>query len=73
MQLLVEVTRHGQRAPEKIFDLTVDPDENFKVPHNLTHTGAENHHKTGKTLRQVLEALDPGFLSQTYDPEEVYV
>lgn len=73
LRLLVEVTRHGQRAPEKIFDLTVDPDDNFKVPHNLTRAGAENHHATGQTLRSVLDSLDPDFLSEEYDPEEVYV
>ena len=29
LDLLVEVTRHGQRAPEKIFDLAKFPDQNF--------------------------------------------
>jgi len=70
---MVEVTRHGQRAPEKIFNLTLDPEANFKVPHNLTMAGALNHHATGQTLRQVLEVLMPGFLSAEYVPEEVYV
>ena len=40
LKLLVEVTRHGQRAPEKIFDLSLNPEDNFQVPHNLTHAGA---------------------------------
>ena len=51
LKLIVEVTRHGQRAPEKIFDLALNPDENFKVPHNLTKVGAKSHHATGRTLR----------------------
>ncbi len=67
------MTRHGQRAPEKIFDLTLDPDENFKKPHELTRVGALNHYETGRTIRDVLEELHPGFLSPYYDPEEVYV
>jgi len=29
LKLVLEVTRHGQRAPEKIFNLTVNPEENF--------------------------------------------
>ena len=63
----MEVTRHGQRAPEKIFDYAQNPDENFKVPHNLTQVGAENHHATGQTLRKTLEKLQPGFLNSEYD------
>ena len=43
------------------------------MPHNLTRTGAESHYATGETLRQVLDSLDPGFLSQEYNPAEVYV
>ena len=29
--LSVEVSRHGERAPSKIFDFTVDPAANFQV------------------------------------------
>ena len=71
--LVVEVVRHGQRAPEKIFPFAKNPDENFKIPHNLTMTGAVNHHESGKTLRKVLTNLHPGFLSEKYDKNEVYV
>lgn len=63
LKLLVEVTRHGQRAPEHIFDFTVDPDDNFAAPHILTEKGAANHYATGQTLREVLEVLQPGFLN----------
>ena len=70
---MVEVTRHGQRAPEKIFDYALNPEDNFTVPHNLTQVGAENHHATGQTLRNTLESLHPGFLNREYDSEEVYV
>ena len=67
------MTRHGQRAPEKIFDLALNPDDNFKIPHNLTQVGAENHHATGQTLRNTLDSLHPGFLNREYNEQEVYV
>lgn len=70
---MLEVTRHGQRAPEKIFDLAADPKENFKTPHNLSYIGAASHHQTGSMLREKIDSLDPKFLSHTYDPNEIYV
>ena len=70
---MLEVTRHGQRAPEKIYNLAAHPEDNFSVPHNLTHTGAFNHHATGGTIREMLDELDPNFLSQAYEPDEIYV
>jgi hypothetical protein len=32
--LVVEISRHGARAPKKIYDLTLE--DNFEVPYNLT-------------------------------------
>lgn len=34
--LTVEVARHGERAPNYIYDFAADPSENFSVPMNLT-------------------------------------
>ena len=73
LKLMLEVTRHGQRAPDKIFDLAANPEDNFKKPMNLTHTGAKNHYSTGRTIRQMLDRIDPHFLSDSYDPSQIYV
>ena len=47
LRLVVEVCRHGERAPKKIFPLAENPEENFEVPYNLTMTGAEHHYALG--------------------------
>lgn len=73
LKLVLEVTRHGQRAPEKIYDLAADPEQNFKSPHNLTDAGARNQYATGNTIRDMLNEIDPDFLSNFYKPEEIYV
>ena len=73
LQLVLEVTRHGQRAPGEIYDLAANPEENFSVPMNLTMTGAESHHATGSTLRKMINEKDPGFLSEQYSSDEMYV
>ena len=70
--LSVEVARHGERAPGKIFDFAANPEENFTIPYNLTFTGADSHYVNGLGLRQFFDSHDQ-FLSQWYDPEEVYV
>ena len=45
LELVVEVSRHGERASKKIFNLTAEG-ENFQVASKeLTKTGAESHHK----------------------------
>ena len=38
--LSVEVSRHGERQPGYIYDLALNPEENFTTPFNLTETGA---------------------------------
>ena len=39
----------------------------------MTLVGAQNHYETGLTLRRVLDVLEPDWLSEFYDPEEIYV
>ena len=36
-------------------------------------TGAESHHATGSTLRKMINEKDPGFLSEQYSSDEMYV
>lgn len=35
----MEVSRHGARAPGKIYNYTLDPNDNFKIPDELTEKG----------------------------------
>ena len=52
LELVVEVARHGERAPKKIYSsLAIGP--NFEVgSKELTITGAQNHYKIGQALRK---------------------
>ena len=73
--LSVEVARHGERAPHYIYDLALDPEENFTVPMNLTATGAQSHYASGKGLRDFFDSQNggAGFLSKDYDEKEIYI
>ena len=68
----MEISRHGYRSAGYIFPLTVDPEENFTVPYNLTMTGAQMHYDMGKDFVRANYMLKESFLSETYDPSEVY-
>ena len=73
LQLVVELSRHGERASKKIFNLTADGSQNFQVgAKELTETGAKSHHKLGHALRQEFDALNL-INTAEYSPEEVYV
>ena len=45
---MLEVARHGARAPSVIYDLAEDPSKNFQVPMELTELGANQHYKLGR-------------------------
>ena len=47
--------------------------DNFQIPDELTQTGAQSHYANGKALREIFAKEDGGFLSDSYDPAEVYV
>ena len=47
LKLLIEVTRHGERAPKTLFPLAKDPKNDFKIPYELTQFGAEHHYAIG--------------------------
>ena len=47
LRLVVEVCRHGERAPKEIFPIAENPEDNFEIPYNLTMTGAEHHYALG--------------------------
>ena len=39
-RFVLEVARHGARAPSDLFDLAADPSKDFKVAMELTELGA---------------------------------
>ena len=71
LELIVELSRHGERASKKIFNLT--DGENFDVgSKELTKTGAISHHAIGSGLKKEFDHLayiDTG----AYNHDEVYV
>jgi len=65
VKLLVEVSRHGARAPKHIYDLAFNKEKNFKTPMSLTEIGADMHYRMGRD-----------FVSKNYGPfneTEVFV
>ena len=46
-KFVLEVARHGARAPSIIYDLAEDPAQNFQTPLELTSLGAEQHYSLG--------------------------
>ena len=73
LELVVEVSRHGERASKKIFNLTAEGAENFQVgSKELTKTGAESHHAIGHQLKVEFDAF--GLINTAqYSVKEVYV
>ena len=49
-KFVLEVARHGARAPTVIYDLAEDPSKNFKVPMELTELGADQHYRLGRDI-----------------------
>jgi hypothetical protein len=72
IKLLVEISRHGARAPKKIYNFTADPADNFVTPYNLTETGAQMHYSMGQWVRSTYVDFYK-FLSPNYDPKETYI
>jgi hypothetical protein len=50
--LVLEVARHGARAPSVIYDLALDSAENFQEPLELTQLGADQHYDNGEFVRE---------------------
>ena len=73
--LSVEVSRHGERQPGYMYDLALNPEEEFKLPFNLTETGAQSHYASGKGIREFFDKQNggAGFLSKDYDEKEIYI
>lgn len=49
--LVLEVSRHGARSSKKIYDFTVNPEDNFKNKSELTNVGRLQHHQLGGYIR----------------------
>jgi hypothetical protein len=45
--LVLEVSRHGARSSNKIYNFTQDPEQNFKNYSELTNLGRKQHFELG--------------------------
>ena len=72
LELVVELTRHGERASKADHPHLVS-NKSFEVaPKELTKVGAESHHAIGKNLRK--EFTETGLINtKHYNPSEIYV
>lgn len=66
-----EVARHGARAPENIYNLTKNPEDNFKVPYALCPNGERQHFLIGAELRKRYIINEP-LISSRYNSSEVF-
>jgi hypothetical protein len=52
LEFVSEISRHGARASSQIMNYTVDPEDNFKVPMELTNMGMRQHYLIGTHVRK---------------------
>ena len=56
-KFILEVARHGARAPSVLYDYTAPGQDNFPAPMELSDRGANQHYETGR------------YVQETYFPE----
>ena len=49
---IIEVARHGARAPSIVYDLAADGTSGFDTPMEMTQLGAEQHQKLGQYVKE---------------------
>lgn len=52
LRFVSEVSRHGARASSTIYNYTVNPEDNFKAPMELTEMGMRQHYLIGTQVRK---------------------
>ena len=50
-KFILEVARHGARAPSVLYDYTTPDQANFAAPMELSDLGARQHYMTGQYVR----------------------
>ena len=63
LELLVAITRHGERASTENFNLTTEGTDFGVGSKKLTETGGKRHHHIGQSLRQEFDKLDHGYIN----------
>ena len=66
---IIEVSRHGAREPDELFNFTKDPNLNFNTTSNLTPVGRNQHYKLGEAIKKRYGA----FLPANYSSDAVMV
>jgi hypothetical protein len=49
---ILEVSRHGAREPDELFNFTKNPNLNFNSTNNLTPVGRNQHYKLGEAIKK---------------------
>ena len=72
LEMVVELSRHGERASKANFPKIVNGNSFAVAPKELTKKGAESHHAVGKALR--IEFEKEGLLdTKSYNPNDFYI
>ena len=71
-KLILELARHGARAPSVMYDFTTPEQANFPAPMELTQLGVDQHYALGEYIRGKYFADDPQLSSKTMKEALVY-
>ena len=66
---ILEVSRHGAREPDELFNFTKNPNLNFNSTNNLTPVGRNQHYKLGEEIKKRYGA----FLPANYSTDAIMV
>ena len=71
-KLILELARHGARAPSEMYDFTTPEQDNFPAVMELTPLGVSQHYTLGEYVRGKYFADDPQLSSKTMKEALVY-
>ena len=58
-RFVLEVSRHGAREPDELFNFTKNPNLNFNTTNNLTPVGRNQHYKLGEAIKKRYSSILP--------------
>ena len=71
-KLILELARHGARAPSEMYDFTTTEQANFPAVMELTQLGVDQHYALGEYVRGKYFADDTQLSSKTMKEALVY-
>ena len=70
LEFVLEISRHGIRTPQALYNFTVDPKDNFKITYELTEMGMRQHYLIGNQVRKRY-VNDLNFISGDFNNSEI--